>query len=87
MFNAANPQYEPWPHARKAHGKIVWRLVASAVSSFLLSMAERRRLRRATRELEAMDDHMLKDIGVGRSEIMRAVRYGRDNQWLPPQSL
>ena len=48
-------------------------------------MAERRRLRRATRELEAMDDHMLKDIGIGRSEIMRAVRHGRDKQWVPPQ--
>jgi uncharacterized protein YjiS (DUF1127 family) len=84
MFNAANPQYEPWPYERKAHGNSVARLRASGVSGFLKSMSERRRQRRAIRELEAMDDYMLKDIGIGRSEIMRAVRYGRDGQWLPP---
>lgn len=84
MFNAANPQYEPWPHARKAHGNGVSRLLASGISGFLQSMSERRRQRRAMRELEAMDDYMLKDIGIGRSEIKRAVLYGRDRQWLPP---
>src|SRR5262245_26757197 len=77
MFNAANPEYDAWPHTRKAHNNVVWRLVASGISSFLRSIAGRRDLRRATHELESMDDHMLKDIGIGRSEIMWAVRYGR----------
>ena len=36
------------------------------------------RIRRDTRELMAMSDHMLKDIGLTRAEIGSAVRYGRD---------
>jgi uncharacterized protein YjiS (DUF1127 family) len=36
------------------------------------------RLRRDTRELMAMSDRMLKDIGLTRAEIGGAVRYGRD---------
>jgi uncharacterized protein YjiS (DUF1127 family) len=35
-------------------------------------------MRRDTRELMAMSDRMLKDIGVTRAEIGGAVRYGRD---------
>jgi hypothetical protein len=30
------------------------------------------------RQLAAMDDHMLKDIGLRRGEIEYCVRYGRD---------
>jgi uncharacterized protein YjiS (DUF1127 family) len=35
------------------------------------------RIRRNTRELMAMSDAMLKDIGLSRAEVDRAVRYGR----------
>jgi len=45
------------------------RLIALAVTAY--------RARRAERELAAMDDHMLADIGVSRSQIFRAVRDGR----------
>ena len=31
----------------------------------------------AAAELQSMNDHMLRDIGVSRSEIRHAVRYGR----------
>jgi len=41
------------------------------------SRAERRRLHRAVRDLQALDDRMLKDIGVDRSEIVRVVWRGR----------
>jgi uncharacterized protein YjiS (DUF1127 family) len=33
--------------------------------------------RRAERVLMEMPDHLLKDIGIGRSDIRRAVRHGR----------
>jgi uncharacterized protein YjiS (DUF1127 family) len=32
--------------------------------------------RHVMRELQMLDDHMLADIGVGRSEIERTVRHG-----------
>jgi uncharacterized protein YjiS (DUF1127 family) len=32
---------------------------------------------RARRHLEELPDHMLRDIGIGRSEIESAVRFGR----------
>jgi len=41
------------------------------------SLAERRRLRRASGELQRLDDRMLRDIGVTRSEIGRVVLFGR----------
>jgi uncharacterized protein YjiS (DUF1127 family) len=37
-----------------------------------------RRHRLAMQELEQLDDHMLKDIGVNRGEIPRVALYGRD---------
>ena len=42
------------------------------------AIAQEVRIRRDTRELMAMSDHMLKDIGLRRVEIGSAVRYGRD---------
>ena len=41
-------------------------------------IAEELRIRRDMRELRAMDDCMLKDIGLTRADIGSAVRYGRD---------
>jgi uncharacterized protein YjiS (DUF1127 family) len=41
------------------------------------AIAQELRIRRDTRELMAMSDHMLKDIGLTRAEIGPAVRYGR----------
>jgi uncharacterized protein YjiS (DUF1127 family) len=41
-------------------------------------IAQELRMRRDTRELMAMSDRMLKDIGLTRAEIGGAVRYGRD---------
>jgi uncharacterized protein YjiS (DUF1127 family) len=36
------------------------------------------RIRRDMRQLMAMDEHMLRDIGLTRADIGSAVRYGRD---------
>jgi uncharacterized protein YjiS (DUF1127 family) len=61
------------------------RIVQSALSrivagmrTYRASLAEHRRIRRAQAELAHLDDRMLKDIGVTRSQIRRVARYGRD---------
>jgi uncharacterized protein YjiS (DUF1127 family) len=42
------------------------------------AIAEEVRIRRDTRQLMLMSDGMLKDIGLTRAQIDRAVRYGRE---------
>jgi uncharacterized protein YjiS (DUF1127 family) len=37
----------------------------------------RRRMRRDIEELKALDDRLLRDIGLSRSEVEYAVRFGR----------
>ena len=44
----------------------------------IAAIADQLRIRRDMRRLAAMDDHMLKDIGLRRCEIEYRVRYGRD---------
>lgn len=50
--------------------RIVLRIVAAIAHEF--------RIRRDMRQLRAMSDHMLKDIGLRRADIAKIVRYGRD---------
>jgi uncharacterized protein YjiS (DUF1127 family) len=42
------------------------------------AIADEMRIRRDTRELMLMSDRMLKDIGLSRAQVDRAVRYGRE---------
>ena len=42
------------------------------------AIAQELRIRRDMRHLMAMDDRMLKDIGLSRAELGDAARYGRD---------
>ena len=39
------------------------------------------RFRRDQYALSTMDDHLLSDIGIGRSQIENAVRNGRISSW------
>ena len=50
------------------------RLVAAAARAIAAEV----RIRRDMRELMAMNDQMLKDVGITRAEIGSAVRYGRN---------
>jgi uncharacterized protein YjiS (DUF1127 family) len=52
--------------------------ILAAPSRMLRAWREIRRHRRAMDELSVLDDRMLQDIGVNRSEIPRVARYGRD---------
>jgi uncharacterized protein YjiS (DUF1127 family) len=53
-------------------------VVIQRVARLAATIAEELRIRRDMRELRAMDDCMLKDIGLTRADIDSAVRYGRD---------
>jgi len=47
------------------------------LGSWLRQMIAGHRRRRDVARLESLSDHMLRDIGISRSEIGRAVRHGR----------
>ncbi len=67
-----------WPYAETTGGGTsTMRRARSRLVAAFASLAERRRVRRAMGELERLDDRMLRDIGVTRSEIGRVVRHGR----------
>jgi uncharacterized protein YjiS (DUF1127 family) len=53
-------------------------VVARFVAWIAAAIADELRIRRDMRQLRAMDDCMLQDIGLTRADIGTAVRYGRD---------
>ena len=62
------------PTGAKGVAGVVTRLAAWIAAA----IAEELRIRRDMRELGAMDDSMLEDIGLTRADIGSTVRYGRD---------
>jgi uncharacterized protein YjiS (DUF1127 family) len=52
--------------------------VTRAVARIATAIADELRIRRDMRQLRAMDDYMLKDIGLTRADVGSAVRYGRE---------
>jgi uncharacterized protein YjiS (DUF1127 family) len=62
------------PIARNGLAVVVTRVVARIATA----IADELRIRRDMRQLRAMNDHMLKDIGLARADNGSAVRYGRD---------
>jgi uncharacterized protein YjiS (DUF1127 family) len=56
----------------------VWSTVAASATNMMSAYAKRRRHSRAIAELNALSDHMLRDIGIERHDIVRIVRNGRD---------
>jgi uncharacterized protein YjiS (DUF1127 family) len=67
------------PHPRQA--TILDACLAAAARGLawlIAAIAHELRIRRDLRQLAAMDDHMLKDIGLSRGDIEHCVRYGRE---------
>jgi uncharacterized protein YjiS (DUF1127 family) len=57
--------------------KTAWAATIEALALGAERLLTANRRRRDAELLSAMDDHQLRDIGVSRSEIRRAVRFGR----------
>jgi uncharacterized protein YjiS (DUF1127 family) len=71
---------ELWPYAEASRGtavRLVWQGIAAAFAQAIAAAQKYRKLRRAERELQYLDERMLKDIGITRSEIGSMTRFGR----------
>lgn len=52
--------------------------IAGRIAAFWRRRKDERDARRAARELSRLDDHLLRDIGLARSQIDYAVRHPRE---------
>ena len=69
-----------WPFAQlrpKSGHALLCGLLVSTFTTSLAALAAQVRLRRAERQLQALDHRLLRDIGIGASEISSVVRHGR----------
>jgi uncharacterized protein YjiS (DUF1127 family) len=78
-MHSPRSHYAVHGRAACAQPRLHWgsRLVA-ALKRLRSAIESERQSRRAALELERLDDRMLRDIGIGRSEIDRVVRGPRD---------
>jgi len=63
---------------------VAWRAVVGAASKIAAWSARRRQVDRTVDALSQLSDHLLKDIGIHRSEIRSIARSGSDathNRW------
>ena len=69
----------PYPCDASWHatGRELWARLAAHVARFVEVAIQEYHARVGMRRLREFDDHLLRDIGVGRSEIERVVRSGR----------
>ncbi|MDQ7250586.1 DUF1127 domain-containing protein [Dongia sedimenti] len=64
--------------SRPGIGARALRAIGAVTMRFWRNLQERHEAARATRLLAEMDDRTLRDIGLSRADIGRAVRHGRD---------
>ena len=79
MVTHTSTHEHPWPYrtAREVAGPTLWARSREGLAQAAAAVARWHRLRRDARRLLALDDRMLRDIGLGRGEVERAVRGGR----------
>lgn len=62
---------------------VLWRIVADAVLEARLHFARWRQARRAFDELRSLDDHLLRDLGLHRSELSSLAANPDDPHRMP----
>jgi uncharacterized protein YjiS (DUF1127 family) len=79
MSTQAITHEHPWPYraARELAGPSLWARSREGLAHAAVTVSRWRRLRRDARRLMAFDDRMLRDVGLGRGEVERAMRGGR----------
>jgi uncharacterized protein YjiS (DUF1127 family) len=80
------PEHRPRDLQRAGVGRSVWMLACGVLRRLTVALAAERRALRAIRELESFDDHRLRDLGLTRLTIERAVRFGREPESDVPRS-
>jgi uncharacterized protein YjiS (DUF1127 family) len=68
----------PCKPRRYARGRARWARLAARITRLVAAATQAYRVRQAKRQLMALDDQLLRDLGVGRGEIERVVHSGRD---------
>jgi uncharacterized protein YjiS (DUF1127 family) len=63
--------------ASQAGVSAFWSRVADRIAAAFSAAVREIRVRRAMRELSGMGEGMLRDVGLTRDDVERAVRYGR----------
>jgi uncharacterized protein YjiS (DUF1127 family) len=62
---------------RSTH-RTVWQSTCAAIRGLIAAINRERKIRRSLNELSSWPDYMLRDIGLTRSDVERAVRFGRN---------
>jgi uncharacterized protein YjiS (DUF1127 family) len=63
---------------RPGVGRTGWMSIRAGLVGLLGALRREREIRRSMNHLASLDEHMLRDIGLTRSDIERVVRFGRD---------
>ena len=58
-------------------GHMPWESTRNAISRVIAAINREREFRRSIKELASLDERMLRDIGLTRWDVERAVRFGR----------
>jgi uncharacterized protein YjiS (DUF1127 family) len=79
MFARTITPDHPWPYraARGHAGPTFWARSRAGLAQAAAAASRWHRTHRDTRRLMALDDRMLRDVGLGRGEVERAMRGGR----------
>ena len=79
MFVQTISREHPWPYStvRELAAPALWARSREGLARAAAAVARWHRTHHDTRRLLALDDRMLRDVGLGRGEVERAVRGGR----------